>query len=121
MACCLSAGSVQKSQPELLDHRYFYVEDKTGIGRCTCGIALNAMADFLHQHGANVFQTANWYEGLYRFKDNKSILGILVQNIVLSAIHKTGISIGGITYSNMYEEEIPILNRKKAQSSMFLS
>src|SRR5436190_10656533 len=117
MAGCLSGGVVEDARPELLDHRYFYVEDKTKFGRCTCGIARDAIADFLRQHGANIFQTADWYEGLYRFKDNKSILGFLVQNIILSAIHKKGISIGDRTYSNMelrmYSEEIPIFELKK--------
>jgi hypothetical protein len=62
------------------DHRYFYIDKETGIGRYVCGLARNYMVKFLYERSKmNVFTDIKWINSMRMFKDNPSVLGFFME------------------------------------------
>lgn len=77
----------------MLDHRYFYVEN--GYGRYTCGLARQGIVAFLRIHAEErVFLGSEWYLALKAFKNNLSVIGFTVEQMVISRIASYGLCWG---------------------------
>lgn len=78
----------------LMDHRYFYV-DSEGNGRYSCGLARQAITEFLRANAEeSFFLGAQWYDTLMGFKNNPPVIGFTVEQIVISKIASTGLCLG---------------------------
>ena len=77
----------------MLDHRYFYVEND--YGRYTCGLARQGIVGFLRMHAEEgVFLGPEWYLALKAFKNNPSVIGFTVEQMVISSIASRGLRWG---------------------------
>ncbi len=77
----------------MLDHRYFYVEND--YGRYTCGLARQGIVAFLRMHAEEgVFLGSEWYLALKAFKNNPSVIGFTVEQMVISRIASRGLRWG---------------------------
>jgi len=77
----------------MLDHRYFYLEK--GCVRYTCGLARQGIIEFLRIHvEEDVFLDSEWYLALTSFKNNPSITGFAVEQMVISRIASKGLCWG---------------------------
>jgi hypothetical protein len=77
----------------MLDHRYFYIEN--GCGRYTCGLARQGIVAFLRMYAEEgVFLGSEWYLALMAFKNNPSVIGFTVQQMVISRIASRGLRWG---------------------------
>ena len=77
----------------MLDHRYFYVEN--GCGRYMCGLARQGIVAFLRMYAEEgVFLGSEWYLALMAFKNNPSVIGFTVQQMVISRIASRGLRWG---------------------------
>lgn len=75
-----------------MDHRYFYV-DRKGNGHYSCG---QAITEFLHTNAKeSIILGAEWYDTLITFKNNPSVIGFTVKQIVISKIASTGLHLDG--------------------------
>ena len=99
----------------LYDHRYVYVQN--GKGNVTCGLAREAMVLGFRFHGADIFLTDEWREGLRRWKDNPQVLGFYVEHLCLSSIGQKGLSICGFKLGPMeivlFDDEFPVYDTTK--------
>ena len=81
----------------MLDHRYFYVEND--YGRYTCGLARQGIVAFLRMHAEEgVFLGSEWYLALKAFKNNLSVIGFTVEQMVISRIASRGLRWGDNNY-----------------------
>ena len=77
----------------MLDHRYFYIED--GYGRYTCGLARQGIIAFLRMYAEeNIFLGHEWYLALTAFKNNPSVIGFTVEQMIISRIAARGLDWG---------------------------
>ena len=91
MRACLTRSYVLGS--EMLDHRYFYIED--GYGRYTCGLARQGIIAFLRMYAEeNIFLGHEWYLALTAFKNNPSVIGFTVEQMIISRIAARGLDWG---------------------------
>ena len=92
MRACLT-HSYTLGNVTMLDHRYFYVEN--GYGRYTCGLARQGIVAFLRIHAEErVFLGSEWYLALKAFKNNLSVIGFTVEQMVISRIASYGLCWG---------------------------
>ena len=78
---------------QYMDHRYFYV-DAEGNGRYSCGLARQAITEYLRINAEErIFLGLQWYNTLMAFKDNPSVIGFTVEQMVISQIASTGLHI----------------------------
>jgi hypothetical protein len=93
MRDCLAFASVSGTA-DMLDDRYFYLED--GRVYCTCGLARQGMVEFLRKHAEEgIFLGPEWYQALEAFKNNRSVVGFTVEQMVISIIASRGLNFGG--------------------------
>lgn len=72
----------------MLDYRYFYLEN--GYGRYTCGLARQGIIEFLRIYAEeSVFLGPEWYLALSSFKNNSSVIGFTVEQIIISRLAST--------------------------------
>ena len=77
----------------MLDHRYFYFEN--GYGRYTCGLARQGIVAFLRMYAEEgVFLGDEWYLALIAFKNNLSVIGFTVEQMIISRIVSHGLRWG---------------------------
>ena len=77
----------------MLDHRYFYIED--GYGRYTCGLARQGVIDFIRMYAEeSIFLGSEWYLALTAFKNNPSVIGFTVEQMIISRIASIGLKLG---------------------------
>jgi hypothetical protein len=90
MRNCLLGVNIVGSGP-YMDHRYFYIDSKHN-GRYSCGLARQAITEFLRIHAEeSIFLGAEWYDTLIAFKNNPSVTGFIVKQIVISKIASAGL------------------------------
>jgi hypothetical protein len=93
MHACLTRSRIPGSGT-LLDKRYFY-RDAGGFGYCTCGLARQAMVDFLRQNAEeSVFLGPEWFLTLEAFKDNLSVVGYTIEAMLIARLASTGLNAG---------------------------
>ena len=93
MRACLAFAPVSGTV-DMLDDRYFYFKD--GRVHCTCGLARQGMVEFLRMHAEeSIFLGAEWYLALEAFKNNRSVIGFTVEQMVISRIVSSGLKFGG--------------------------
>jgi hypothetical protein len=93
MRNCLLGVQIAGSGP-YMDHRYFYV-DSEGNGRYSCGLARQAITEFLRTNAEeSIFLGDEWYNTLIAFKNNPSVIGFTVEQIVISKLASTGLHLG---------------------------
>ena len=91
MRNCLLGRNIGGSGPHL-DHRYFYV-DTDGCGRYSCGLARQAITEFLHENGEEkIFLGNEWHKTLEHFKNNPSVIGFTVEQILISKMVSAGLN-----------------------------
>jgi len=74
----------------MLDYRYFYLENS--YGRCTCGLARQGIVALLRQYSVEgVFLDPQWYQALRSFKNNPSVIGFTVEQMVISKLATSGL------------------------------
>jgi len=77
----------------MLDHRYFYIEND--YGHYTCGLARQGIFAFLRMHAEEgFFLGSEWYKALKAFKNNPSVIGFTVEQMVISRIASRGLRWG---------------------------
>ncbi|KAM6502196.1 hypothetical protein JOM56_002173 [Amanita muscaria] len=86
---CVRDESVTSDDRSLYDLRYFYV-DKKGIGRFTCGLALERMMSMLRICDDVPFLDDLWYAAVAR-SGNPVVQGFLAEQICLSTIATKGL------------------------------
>ncbi len=75
-----------------LDHGYFYL-DTDGCARYSCGLARQAITEFLRENGeGRIFLGNEWYKTLEHFKNNPSVIGFTVEQIFISKMASAGLS-----------------------------
>lgn len=136
MRDCLAGRQVGGSAPHI-DHRYFYL-DANGYGHYSCGLARQAMTEFLRTNAEEgVFLGPEWHRTLDIFKDNPSVIGFTIEQMVISRITASGIQSkfclppaktitfpGGITWLSKHEGHayyVPIRFNQKAIDLLFVS
>jgi len=93
MRACLM-GSPIAGSGMLIDHRYFYL-DSDNCGRYSCGLARQAITEFLRNHGEDrIFLGSEWLRTLESYKNNPSAIGFAVEQIVISKIASAGVHSG---------------------------
>ncbi len=93
MRNCLLGVRIAGSGP-YMDHCYFYVDSK-GIGRYSCGLVRQAITEFLRINTEEpIFLGPEWYDTLITFKNNLSVIGFTVEQIVISTIASAGLHSG---------------------------
>jgi hypothetical protein len=93
MQACVLHRPVFGSGMEM-DHRYFYM-DINKHGCYTCGLARQGILDLLRQYGEqHIFIGPEWLGALEAFKNNPSVIGFTVEQILLSKIASMGIASG---------------------------
>lgn len=86
---CLTFSSVSGAS-DMLDDRYFYLEN--GRIYCTCGSARQGMVAFLRMHvDENTFLGAEWYLALEAFRNNRTLVGFAVEQLLISRIASGGL------------------------------
>jgi hypothetical protein len=94
----------------LIDARYFYFDDKSR-GDATSLIARIALADSLRRFSDNShFLSPSWYEQLGTTGNNPSILGFIVEHMLLSAICAFGCPLAstGLEDKHSFQNSAPI-------------
>ncbi|KAM6502225.1 hypothetical protein JOM56_002202 [Amanita muscaria] len=86
---CVRDESVTSDDRSLYDLRYFYVDEK-GIGRFTCGLALERMMSMLRICDDAPFLDDLWYAAVAR-SGNPVVQGFLAEQICLSTIATKGL------------------------------
>src|ERR1700722_3268325 len=119
MRLCLSFGYVP-GDGSTLDHRYFYLDDE-GRGRYTCGLARQAIMDLLRRCAEEgEFLDRQWIMALDAFKDNPSVTGFIVEQIVISSIASKGLRTGDIylpaTKIVTFAGDTPLLSRSEGHT-----
>jgi hypothetical protein len=75
-----------------LDHRYFYL-DTDGCARYSCGLARQAITEFLRENGEErIFLGNEWHKTLEHFKNNPSVIGFTVEQILISKMASAGLN-----------------------------
>jgi hypothetical protein len=77
---------------DLFDFRYFYLEGRGRIARCTSGTVLETTVSILRQHRSDRFCDSEWYSAVERFSENPVVQGYLAEHICLSTIVVNGLS-----------------------------
>lgn len=91
MRACLTRSYVSGSAP-MLDHRYFYLDLGSGYGRYTCGLARQGIIEFLRTYGEEgIFLGGEWNLALIAFKNNPSVIGFTVEQMIISRIASSGL------------------------------
>jgi hypothetical protein len=97
MRNCLLGAQIAGSGP-YMDHCYFYV-DSEGSGRYSCGLARQAITEFLRINAKeSIFIGAEWYDTLMAFKNNPSVIGFTVEQMVISKIASAGLRLRDIHF-----------------------
>ena len=87
---CLHNQVVSATSDDMLDYRYSFVSEM--IGFTSCGLASQAIANFLRMHcPPGEFLTQNWYQCFSMVRSNESVLGFLVEQMLLSWISLHGL------------------------------
>lgn len=77
----------------MLDYRYFYLEN--GYGRYTCGLARQGIIEFLRIYAEeSVFLGPEWYLALSSFKNNSSVIGFTVEQMIISKLASSSVRWG---------------------------
>jgi len=77
----------------MLDYPYFYLEN--GCGRYTCGLARQGIVEFLRIYAEkSVFLGPEWYLALRSFKNNPSVIGFTVEQMIISRLASSGLRWG---------------------------
>jgi hypothetical protein len=93
MRDCLAFASVSGTA-DMLDECYFYLENSHVY--CTCGLARQGIVEFLRKHAEEgIFLDPRWYQALEAFKNNRSIVGFTVEQMVISIMASRGLNFGG--------------------------
>lgn len=119
MLGCLVQFEVSKLSDDDHDRRFFY-RDK-GTGYCICGLAREAFASFLRQYDNSIFMHREWRPTLLLFKNNKSVVGFLVEQVCLGSIAEKGLSdpfVRKPSNVSMFEKR-PSLSREMETSCIF--
>ena len=91
MRACLTCADTTGYE-DLLDYGYFYY-DSGSRGWYTCGLARQAMITFLRANAEmRVFLDQSWLESLDAFRDNPSVIGFIVEQMVISQLADNGLS-----------------------------
>jgi hypothetical protein len=120
MRACLANTATASLPLKMLDHRYFYEDPAFGaIMRYTCGLARQSMFSFVRRHGQeSFFLGGQWHQAMRAFKNNPSVIGFIVEQIVISTIASYGLKIGAHvippTKVTMFEGNIPELSPNTA-------
>ena len=96
MESCILGQAVIVERAELIDPRYFYFPD--GRGYCINGFMQMTVSRFLREVGAcyrSMFLTPVWFEAMPAFAHNHSVLGFLVEEMVIEGIAEDGIYLTG--------------------------
>ncbi|KIM82084.1 hypothetical protein PILCRDRAFT_484387 [Piloderma croceum F 1598] len=92
MKDCLIHNHVSGTAP-MLDYCYFYLEN--GYGRYTCGLARQGIIEFLRIYAEeSVFLGPEWYLALMSLKNNPSVIGFTVEQMVISRLASSGLRWG---------------------------
>ena len=92
MRACLTHSGVSGSG-YLLDYRYFYFEK--GCGRYACGLARQGIFECLRKYAEeSVFLGPEWYPALESFKNNPSVIGFTVEQMIISRLASSGLNWG---------------------------
>ena len=91
MRNCVMGDPVSIDDRSLYDLRYFHV-DKRGIGRNTCGIALETMTSLLRTYDNTPFLDDSWYSAVSR-SANPIVRGFLAEQICISNIATNGLKV----------------------------
>ena len=97
MRSCILKQDVPYIEPDLCDHRYFFVrEQKNGvyIGSYACGIARDAALRKLRQYRQHGGTESIWLRDLDHYAHNRAMLGFLIEEACLSSITIRGLDIG---------------------------
>jgi hypothetical protein len=70
-------------------HRYFYLG--SGCGRYTCGVARQGIIVFLHTYAEEGVFLSESYLALMAFKNNPSVIGFTVEQMIISKIASSGL------------------------------
>ena len=74
-----------------LDRCYFYL-DTNGCARYSCGLARQAITEFLRENGDGwIFLGNEWHKTLENFKNNPSVIGFTVEQILISKMASAGL------------------------------
>jgi hypothetical protein len=93
LQACILRGDISRAGDEI-DHRYFYM-DSQGRGRYSCGLARQAIMGFLREYGEEyVFLGPEWSMSLDAFKNNPSVIGFTVEQMIISRIASAGVTTG---------------------------
>lgn len=79
---------------KLIDYRYLYVEDRTGIGHYVYGIAREAAARELRKFRMDRFGDTDFLHSLDHYIHNPSVTGFFIEQDVLSTIAHSSLDIG---------------------------
>jgi hypothetical protein len=79
---------------EAVDHRFFYKQFESGRGAAVCGVARDLLSFFVRQHQkqAQLFLTEPWVSSC-RDAVNVVVQGFIAEQIVISTVSKSGISL----------------------------
>jgi len=92
MQGCLTFNFISGSGT-MIDHRYFYFDH--GRGHYTCGLARQGLVAFFRTYTEeDIFLSPEWIMALYTFKNNPSVVGFTVEQIIISKIVSTGLRWG---------------------------
>ncbi|KAA8898507.1 hypothetical protein FN846DRAFT_910036 [Sphaerosporella brunnea] len=103
---CLTQGIIDRTAEKWIDWRYFYASKRRGY--CTSGLARKTLATFLRKESANStqrFLSSHWYESLKLASNNPSVLGFLIEEIILSSIAEFGCQEAGEYFD---QKRIPV-------------
>ncbi|KIM41747.1 hypothetical protein M413DRAFT_27332 [Hebeloma cylindrosporum] len=89
MNACLTPPGGYISNPNIIDHRYFYVDDKHR-GHYTCGLAREAIIQFFRLCGEDNSLWLN-SQTMKSCRNNPSALGFTVEHLVISKIAERGL------------------------------
>jgi len=90
MRKCLLGVQIAGSGPHM-DHHYFYIGHDNN-GRYSCGLARQAITEFLRLNAEeSIFLGDEWYDTLITFKNNPSVIGFTVEQMVISKIASAGL------------------------------
>lgn len=99
MRACLVNMRTPSMPLKLLDHCSFYQDPYTTM-RYANGLARQAMFSFIRRRGQeSFFLGAEWDQALKAFKNNRSVIGFIVEQIVISTLASKGLELGDFNIS----------------------
>ena len=93
MTACFNHTAVPSGlHSNLIDHRYFYHDQPKELGRYTCGLARDAVAHQLLESTVH-FADTDFLTSLGDYINEKTTVGFMIENAVLSSIRSIGLAI----------------------------